>query len=848
MLANVVLFLGADSSNRFELWETNGIVSGTFELTGVTGANAIGLYPLDLTPYDAGEVLFCGYDSAGYSGLWETDGTAIGTHELTGIAGAFTTGLDPADLTVSNGHALFSGYDLQGQVGLWVTDGTSAGTRELTVPGALTTSQGLLPGGLNPSNLTVYDGHVLFSGDDASGRVGLWETDGTASGTHELTGIAGAATGGQGIGPPGLSPTDLTLFNDQILFAGNDSQGQTGLWVTDGTSSGTHELTGIGGTCNTGLDPTDLTVFNGHVLFGGNDAQGQTGLWVTDGTASGTHELTGIAGAPAAGDGIDPPGLLPTDLKVFNGYVLFSGYDSQGQAGLWETDGTASGTHELTGIAGASTTGIGFAPADFVVFNDQVLFVGSDAQGQVGLWETDGTVVGTHELTDVVGASSTTGLAPFGLKATGAPVLNAGPGKPVLTAAASISYTAGAAPIALDVGLSVTDVASTSLIGATVSIGAGFLTGDTLGVRSPQAGITGRYDATTGVLTLSGTASLAAYQTELRSITFASSRAANPSRGITWSVNDGLSGSAPVNSSVSVDSVFDPVPNIDRSGVDIVLQNANGQVATWEMNGVNVVGGGTVGSNPGSSWHAIGIGDFNGDSHSDILLQNANGQAAIWEMNGNNLTGGGTVTPNPGASWKMIGAGDFNSDGHSDILWQNTSGQVAIWEMNGANVVGGGTVNANPGPSWHAIGTGNFNGDGHSDILWQNTSGQVAIWEMNGANVVGGGTVNANPGPSWHAIGTGDFNGDGHSDILWQNTSGQVAIWEMNGANVVGGGAVNANPGPTWHAIGAGGGTDILFQSTSGQAAIWDMSGTNITGGGLVTANPGSSWKAIQVS
>ena len=98
----------------------------------------------------------------------------------------------------------------------------------------------------------------------------------------------------------------------------------------------------------------------------------------------------------------------------------------------------------------------------------------------------------------------------------------------------------------------------------------------------------------------------------------------------------------------------------------------------------------TVGANPGPSWKAIGTGDFNGDGHSDILWQNANGQVAIWEMNGTNVIGGGTVSANPGPSWKAIGTGDFNGDGHSDILLQNTNGQAAIWEMNGTNVIGGG--------------------------------------------------------------------------------------------------------------------------------------------------------------
>ena len=218
-----------------------------------------------------------------------------------------------------------------------------------------------------------------------------------------------------------------------------------------------------------------------------------------------------------------------------------------------------------------------------------------------------------------------------------------------------------------------------------------------------------------------------------------------------------------------------------------------------------LIGGGTVSSNPGPSWKAVGTGDFNADGAADILFQNANGQAAIWEMNGTNIIGGGAVSPNPGPGWTAVGTGDFNGDGRSDILWQNaSSGQTAIWEMNGTSIIGGGTLGINAGPGWKAVGTGDFNGDGHSDILFQNAgNGQAAIWEMNGTSVIGGGTVSAIPGNAWHAIGTSDFNGDGHSDILWQNTSGQAAIWEMNGTTQIPGGSqiLAANPGPSWHAV-----------------------------------------------
>ena len=38
---------------------------------------------------------------------------------------------------------------------------------------------------------------VLFNGIDASGNSSLWETNGTAAGTHELA-VSGAATGASG--------------------------------------------------------------------------------------------------------------------------------------------------------------------------------------------------------------------------------------------------------------------------------------------------------------------------------------------------------------------------------------------------------------------------------------------------------------------------------------------------------------------------------------------------------------------------------------------------------------------------------------------------------------------------
>ncbi len=77
------------------------------------------------------------------------------------------------------------------------------------------------------------------------------------------------------------------------------------------------------------------------------------------------------------------------------------------------------------------------------------------------------------------------------------------------------TFAGGGSAVTLDGSLTIADVDSGGMLtGATVSIGAGFLSGDTLSFVG-QNGITGSYNATTGVLTLSGTASVANYQAAL---------------------------------------------------------------------------------------------------------------------------------------------------------------------------------------------------------------------------------------------------------------------------------------------------------------------------------------------
>ena len=107
-------------------------------------------------------------------------------------------------------------------------------------------------------------------------------------------------------------------------------------------------------------------------------------------------------------------------------------------------------------------------------------------------------------------------------------VVRPGGAPTIADAAARATYQVGGAAVGIGHFL-VVDTNAPSLASATVAITGGFLAGDALSATN-QAGVTGSYNSATGVLTLSGTASQAAYQAVLDSVAFSSS-ASDPTRG-----------------------------------------------------------------------------------------------------------------------------------------------------------------------------------------------------------------------------------------------------------------------------------------------------------------------------
>lgn len=190
--------------------------------------------------------------------------------------------------------------------------------------------------------------------------------------------------------------------------------------------------------------------------------------------------------------------------------VTPSASDVDGDALTWSLDPSAGPAHGQLSVIDASTGAVTYTPA--VDWNGSDSFV---------LVVNDGSVDTRVTVTVAV-----------------APVNDA----PVLAGieTALSWFRDGDAGLKATAALTVSDVDSTNLNGATVRIAGNFQPGDEL-LFTNQNGITGAYAA--GTLTLSGSATLAQYQTALRSVTYRSTQAfpGTAARAIAFTVSDGSS-------------------------------------------------------------------------------------------------------------------------------------------------------------------------------------------------------------------------------------------------------------------------------------------------------------------
>ncbi|MCL7406453.1 VCBS domain-containing protein [Paradonghicola geojensis] len=293
----------------------------------------------------------------------------------------------------------------------------------------------------------------------------------------------------------------------------------------DSYASFTFQLRDDGGTTNGGvdLDPSANTItFNVRPV---NDAPVATG---TATLAAIDEDSTDPAGATVAtlftGNFSDATDNSVASIANTLAGIAITDYTPDAAKGLWQYSSDGSEWTDL-GAVNAEASALTLAATDRLRFVPAANYNGAAPALTVKLIDSSTTVTsGATRDVSTSGGTTAFSASDVVLSHSVTPKLDL----PVITTTATAaSFTENGAAVAIDPALTITDVDDTHLTGATVTITSNLRAGDVLAVSGTASGLVSGtnitvagYDPATGVLTLTGTETLANYQAVLRSVTF----------------------------------------------------------------------------------------------------------------------------------------------------------------------------------------------------------------------------------------------------------------------------------------------------------------------------------------
>ncbi len=394
------LFFAANKTNAQQLWVTDSTQAGTQLVADFSASTAPTVSAITAVGKNRAVFSVSSSASPALTGLWGTDGTASGTVRLSPTPStAYGLGDGRALTTVLNGTGALLG----------VTDGT---------PGGTVTLRSLASG---PFNVTpIGGGRALFgaAGDAASQGNGLWVTDGTAAGTTLLVqGPPLSATNGIGLFPEDFA----SVGQGRYVFAANDGNSISALWVTDGTRTGTSLLRDFAPTAAVGSSSfrSIVSLGNGLALIKIGTSNEVSRLFVTDGTVAGTVLVQEFAAGTTWPADSYVTSYVPAGFALLpGGRAVFAVYKGDTAFQLWTTDGTAAGTAPYAEVPRAS----GYLIPTFTALPDgRVVFPVSLGNGYEAVWATGGTAASTGQVANALLGGNTgatgyiQGTATFGV-------------------------------------------------------------------------------------------------------------------------------------------------------------------------------------------------------------------------------------------------------------------------------------------------------------------------------------------------------------------------------------------------------------------------------------------------
>ncbi|QHT67860.1 hypothetical protein GXP67_15035 [Rhodocytophaga rosea] len=325
---------------RFELWKSDGTSAGTVKLKDVSLAPSPEQYQLNqvaITLVAVGKTLFFTANNSSLSyDLWKSNGTVTGTIEVKkGIEVAVSPNsnsrLSPELVNVNNLLYFFSASGKQ----LWKSDGTATGT--VLVKDGFTNNQFSNQEFIyHPLKLTSSGGMLYFTyGSKENGRE-LWKSDGTNAGTILVKDI----TQGSDYYSASTNFRGMHDLNGVLYFIISSTKGnieKNELWKSNGTASGTVAVKDLGPVTNEFNSYVESIKSAGNKLFFTikNSTYGNE-LWKSDGTTAGTKLVKDIK----SGNGSSSP----RQLTNANGVLFFVTENEKNGSKLWKSDGTLQGT------------------------------------------------------------------------------------------------------------------------------------------------------------------------------------------------------------------------------------------------------------------------------------------------------------------------------------------------------------------------------------------------------------------------------------------------------------------------------------------------------------------------
>ena len=496
---------------------------------------------------------------ASTSGLTSVSGNGSGAVEFSGPIAALNAALDGLTYTPTSGYTgsdtLQITIDDEGNTG---TGGplTTDGSINLTViaPSIATTGGTTLsytqqgPAQVIDSGIVINDVGPFISGATVAitSNFAAGEDFVGFSNTANITGSYDSATGVLTL-TGNDTPADYQAALRSVTYEDTSLDPSTATRTISFTFSDPHAAV------NTGSDQVDVIAVNlpPTISLPASQQVARDSALVL----SGTNAIT-VADVDANG------GTEQFTLSVDNGVLALGTTANVTQTGNGTSSIVVSGT---IANLNAALAGLTYTPAAGFVGTDS-LNVSIDDEGNTG--------TGGPQTTN---ASLTISVAPPTIAVSGGTTLN---------------YTQGTAAAAIDPGLSLSD-ATGVVTGATVAITGNFAAGEDVLAFANTSHISGSYNASTGVLTLSGTDTPADYQAALESVTYQDT-SGDPStlvRAISFSFTDGLTTSNVGTDDVTITAVNQP-PTIAVPATQSVTES-------WPLvlSGANAISVGDVDAN-----------------------------------------------------------------------------------------------------------------------------------------------------------------------------------------------------------------------------------------------------------